>query len=237
MRIRIDWTAASSLPGAADVLRSQGLPVAPDTPRRIAQLLQDAMETYLDLAQPRGVIQVVTPSAFAEIYRGEGLNLPEAPLDHIVPRAEVLAPFVATVGEGLSDAISQIFAHRDPARGYMLDAVASEAADRLAVAAGGALVEALRRSGSMHAPTSVLPYSPGYCGWDITGQRALFAAVAPDDIGVTLNATCLMHPLKSVSGVLVVGSPEAHAFRPEFACCDACSTRQCEQRLAMLQVQ
>jgi hypothetical protein len=107
----------------------------------------------------------------------------------------------------------------------MLDGVASEAADSLSAAAGAALLTSLRGSGALLRPTGVLPYSPGYCGWDITGQRALFAALSPDDIGVTLTESCLMQPLKSVSGVLVVGTREIHEFRPEFACCPACATK------------
>jgi hypothetical protein len=46
-----------------------------------------------------------------------------------------------------------------------------------------------------------------------------------------------MQPLKSVSGVLVVGPPEVHAFQPEFACCDACRTRLCRHRIATLHLQ
>jgi hypothetical protein len=41
-----------------------------------------------------------------------------------------------------------------------------------------------------------------------------------------------MHPLKSVSGVLVAGAGALHRFRPEFDFCDACATRQCVRRMA-----
>jgi hypothetical protein len=237
MRTRIDWTAVESAPAAVDVLRSQRLPPPPHTSARVAQLLQDAMETYLALARPRAVVQVLDRAAFGRVFIGEGRNLTDTPLEHVVPRADGLALYVATIGEEVCDAISRMFSDRDPARGYMLDAVASEAADRLALAAGAALVSSLRRSGAIVGPTSVLPYSPGYCGWDITGQRALFAAVSPDDIGVTLSASCLMQPLKSVSGVLVVGPADVHAFQPAFVCCDVCITRTCRHRLASLQLQ
>ena len=58
----------------------------------------------------------------------------------------------------------------------------------------------------------VLRYSPGYCGWHISGQRRLFAHLRPERIGITLHDSYLMEPLKSVSGVLIAGAKEIHAF-------------------------
>ena len=85
----------------------------------------------------------------------------------------------------------------------MLDAIASERADRAAELAGAIGSRRFRREGSTRR---VLPYSPGYCGWHVSGQRKLFDFLRPEEIGMTLNASCLMQPLKSVSGVLVAGA-------------------------------
>ena len=64
------------------------------------------------------------------------------------------------------------------------------------------------------------------------GQRNLFARLGPGAIGVTLNDSCLMTPIKSVSGVLVAGAGEIHRFRPDFDFCDECKTRACGVRMA-----
>ena len=80
----------------------------------------------------------------------------------------------------------------------------------------------------------VLPYSPGYCGWHVSGQRALFAYLDAGEIGVTLNASCLMNPLKSVSGVLAAGPPDIHRFAPTYACCAECRNRTCLGRQSLL---
>ena len=50
----------------------------------------------------------------------------------------------------------------------------------------------------------------------MSGQRALFACLQPEAIGVTLNASCLMDPLKSVSGVLAAGPADIHRFAPGY---------------------
>ncbi|MCK5274191.1 MAG: hypothetical protein KAR37_06065, partial [Alphaproteobacteria bacterium] len=75
---------------------------------------------------------------------------------------------------------------------------------------------------------------PGYCGWHVTGQRRLFDRLGADRIGVTLNSSCLMQPLKSVSGVLVIGPPSIHEFDNDFDFCALCSTYQCRSRIGSL---
>ena len=109
----------------------------------------------------------------------------------------------------------------------MLDAVASAAADRLAD-----LLAARCETASGEERIRVLPYSPGYCGWHVSGQRALFAYLDPSDIGVLLNASCLMQPLKSVSAVLVGGAADIHKFRPTYAFCEPCQDKHCRGRMA-----
>jgi|GEM_PF-135854 len=82
--------------------------------------------------------------------------------------------------------------------------------------------------------TAVLAYSPGYCGWPLTGQQRLFAAFDPAEIGVTLTSSCLMCPLKSVSGVLVAGPVQLHDVGQGFPCCASCSDPACRTRIARL---
>jgi hypothetical protein len=68
----------------------------------------------------------------------------------------------------------------------------------------------------------------------VTGQRALFAHLEPGELRMTLNDSCLMHPVKSVSGVMVLAPIEAHEFNPAFPCCATCITLDCQQRAAAL---
>jgi len=48
-------------------------------------------------------------------------------------------------------------------------------------------------------------YSPGYCGWNITGQKILFSLLPEYFCGIELTDTCLMLPIKSVSGIIGIG--------------------------------
>jgi hypothetical protein len=229
MRERIDWSPQDSVPGRAEVLELQGVPRDVPLPARIATLHEAALSAYLETAEPRAVLAGISAEEFDRVYRGEGRNAAETPLPTIVARSRSLALFVATVGSGVTASIRGLFERNQPAVAAMLDSVASAAADRLA---GLLAPRFLALAGGDPAVERALPYSPGYCGWHVSGQRALFAALDPGEIGVALNASHLMVPLKSVSGVLVSGPSAVHWFTPAFAFCPDCREKPCRVRMA-----
>lgn len=49
-------------------------------------------------------------------------------------------------------------------------------------------------------------FSPGHCNWHVDGQHQLFALMPEAPCGITLNESSLMHPVKSVSGIIGIGS-------------------------------
>lgn len=232
MRRRFAWAAADTVPERAEVLRLQGVPDDAAVPARIAALHERALAAFLETAAPCAVLAGITRGDFAGVYRGEGRNAAETPLEGIAAGATRLALFAATVGRGVSALIRDLFEKREPALAVMLDAVASAAADRLPLLLGAREHEAA--GGGEADGGRVLAYSPGYCGWHVSGQRALFAYLEPSEIGVTLNASCLMEPLKSVSGVLVAGPAGIHRFAPTFGFCPECREKSCRARMASL---
>ena len=48
-------------------------------------------------------------------------------------------------------------------------------------------------------------YSPGYCGWDVAQQKELFSLFTSVFDFVRLGDSCLMNPIKSVSGIIGIG--------------------------------
>lgn len=210
-------------PSPDDVLRRLGLPADAEPSVALRDLMAEAAFRIAESVEPRGVIVPVDAAEFAKIHEGEGKNAPEGPLDRIYPRARRLALFVATIGERTEKEIAAMFRDGDPALACVLDAHASSAMDRAVEALAARFVDDGER---------VLPYSPGYCGWHITGQRALFAALGAGEIGVALAPSCLMSPIKSVSGVLVAGDAATHRFRPDYPFCEECETHECIPRMA-----
>ena len=137
-----------------------------------------------------------------------------------------------TLGPRISERIEVLFDSDEFPLGAMLDAVASLAADG-AVEACEVRFSESRDGGEDGA---VLGYSPGYCGWHVSGQRALFRRLRPGTIGIDLNETYLMTPLKSVTGVLLSGPRGIHRVRTGHDYCRFCRTHSCEQRMRRLAI-
>jgi len=220
--------AEECAPSAREVLAGQGIPLERPVSDPLIESLQEALRSFESLAKPVGLLADISNPDFLEVYRGEGKNETGTPLQAILPKAVRLTLFAATIGDEVSREISRLFADGRFELGYLLDAVASCGADHLAAR--------LEQSRHGRAPegTVFLRYSPGYCGWDITGQRKLFAALRPEEIGITLRESCLMAPLKSVSGVLVAARPEAHRFKHTYPFCAACADKTCRERIATI---
>ena len=92
----------------------------------------------------------------------------------------------------------------------------------------------LKNTGRWNDEMAVLGYSPGYCGWHITAQKKFFNFLKPGEIGITLNDSCLMTPLKSITGVLVAGPKDIHIFKNDYEYCDTCKNKSCLERMKRL---
>jgi hypothetical protein len=230
VRETVRFAKTEVVPEAGEILAAQGLPEGDALAPRLHRLLDEAMSTAAALVEPRAVCEELSVESFASVLEPLAIPREDLVVGRVYPRAQALALYVATLGEPLPARIRQLFDDDALAQAWMLDAVASAGADLLA----DRLAERYRQGlvGRGMDGVRVLPYSPGYCGWPTTGQRPLFDALRPEDIGVTLNDSCLMSPIKTVSGVLVAAPGEAHKFRPDFPFCDDCQTRECGRRMA-----
>ena len=234
MKRLIDIPPASVVPTEGAVLRAMGVPGGQDQGARVERLVAAALEEFRSEARPRGIVTEVGQNEFASIYEGAGDNDSPSPLLEIFPRAEVLTLFAVTLGASLSDRASALFDDGRLALAATLDAAASEGTERACVHLDGIVLEHARTDGRADAASRILRYSPGYCGWNLTGQRALFAALGPEGIGIRLTETCLMEPVKSISGVMVIGPAEIHKFTDDYSFCSVCPTHDCRRRIKEL---
>jgi hypothetical protein len=230
LREVVRFARSEASPDVHEVLAAQELPREDALAPRLRRLLVDALAAYADLVEPRAVCEELPAERFASVLAPVAVPADGLVVGRVYPRAQGLALFVATLGEALPARIRHLFDEGALAEGWMLDAVASAGADLLADRLAERYQRTLAGRGLEHA--RVLPYSPGYCGWPTRGQRPLFETLRPEEIGVTLNDSCLMSPIKSVSGVLVGATGEAHRFRPDFPFCDDCRTHECGRRMA-----
>ena len=222
------------VPTREEVLLAQGM-TGRALPARIQAHLDSALELFRKLSSPAGLIQQWPIDDFDAVFNGAGLNDPEGPVRIIVPQADAIALFVATLGNELLVKCSELFKQGEASLGYMLDAVNSSAGERLGKMMGRRFIGLLPESQRNSKVLVSQYYCPGHCGWHISGQEKLFAAVRPEEIGIDLKANHAMVPLKSISGVLIAGNMDIHRFTPRFSFCRNCKEHKCVQRLAILE--
>lgn len=222
------------MPEREEVLRQQGIANGAQVNDKIQTLLSNALNLFAATARPKGVMTQLSRGTFETIYIGEGRNTPDTPLEEIYPQADYLALFALTMGKEVCLGIEELFETDDFALGYMLDSVASLAADKAAEVCEAYFYQHVSERGSGVTDNVVLGYSPGYCGWHVSGQKKLFHFLKPERIGISLSDCYLMAPLKSVSGVLVAGRKEIHIFDCNYPCCRDCTTYSCRGRIEKL---
>ena len=174
MREIFDFAVEEIRPRERNVLGALGLGPGQEPSEKVSDLVVQATELFVDLVEPKGMFETITLEEFENIYPGDGLNASRTPLEGIFPEADRMALFVLTLGKSVSQEIEDLFARNDFALAYTLDAIASAgaecAADRLEERFDALVLGDV----ASYYSTARLRYSPGYCGWHISGQKKLF---------------------------------------------------------------
>ena len=223
------------IPALNTIIRAQGIPAGIKPEERILKLAEKAIAIFTKLAKPVGIIMELSKNEFDGIYCGEGQNEPSTPIEQIYQKSDDLALYAVTIEEEICEEISNQFSIGEYALGSMLDTVASEGTELAAQALEEIYKEHLINIKRFNEGYGILRFSPGYCGWHISGQKKLFKSLHPEDIGIELNASYLMQPLKSISGIIISGKKEIFKFDDSFPFCVDCATHSCLERIENIQ--
>lgn len=112
------------------------------------------------------------------------------------------ALFACTAGEQISNFAQKQSAAGNELLSYVLDVIGSLTADKT--------VEKLQEKITAQVSESEMgitdSFSPGYCNWSVGEQQKLFSLLPENFCGIELSASSLMHPIKSVSGIIGIGT-------------------------------
>jgi hypothetical protein len=230
MRDIVEIGASDATPEVGRIMETQGIPAAERLSQEARLLVGRSLEIFLEVARPVGLLSDISAAEFEAVYEGEGLNDEKTPVETIARKADDLGLFVATIGGGVSTEIDQLFKSGEFALGSMLDSAASAGVDRMAELLESLFFDRLLRRGRVASSTRVLRYSPGYCGWHVSGQKRIFDFLHPDEIGVSLLSSFLMKPLKSISGAIIAGDRAIHQIEANYPCCQECRLHSCRER-------
>jgi len=231
MRDRTSLPVDSVAPPRGDIFALLGMP---DAGRHEAAAAA-ALDALRESARPVGVVQDIDPEALDAVLAG-GQCPRETPVGRILPNAERLALYAVTLGPEVGGRITALFAAGEELAGLFLDAAASCAADRASRAVVERTLGRWGRERGVGPGTAALGFSPGYCGWPVEGQRALFAVLRPEEAGILLGKSCLMEPLKSVSGAVLAGPSAIFGARKDYPFCEGCGHPDCGERTRSMPV-
>ena len=135
-----------------------------------------------------------------------------------------VAVFLVTVGEHLEETAYRLAKDGCMLQATVLDAVGSDAVEKLAEFVQDRIREAANTEGLVTSQR----FSPGYCDWNIGQQRMLFWALKGNTLGIRLTGECLMLPQKSISGIIGMGSSSDNVenYNP----CRICEKQDCSGR-------
>jgi hypothetical protein len=136
--------------------------------------------------------------------------------------AEKVALFVCTIGPVMEEWRRQLETDRDEVRALFVDTVGSASVE----IAAGLLHDHIEATMLEQGMNVTNRFSPGYCGWPVAEQQALFSRFPAGFCGIVLNESSLMVPIKSISGIIGIGPKAARKDYP----CNRCERNNCVYR-------
>ena len=137
----------------------------------------------------------------------------------LLEKADKVAVFVLTIGNYLEDTAARLAQDGLILQSAVLDAIGSDATERLADSVESQISEVAHNQGL----TISRRFSPGYCDWDVSQQKAVFQTMKEDYAGIHLTDGCLMLPRKSISGIIGIGPRDVEDYNP----CKTCDKHDC----------
>ncbi len=187
----------------------------------ILEMIDRMLNDLSTLCEPRYAFTVYPGKRMGrrEIVIGNTMFEPDLIITSSTKEADFYALFMASIGNGFDKYLHNLQATDDMVGAF----VAHHLGSALVEACGMVLRNDLESRMAQHGFRISNSYSPGYCDWKLIEQRKLFAFFPEGCCGIKLTESCLMMPIKSISGLIGVGE---HVVKRNYSC-DVCTNRNC----------
>ncbi len=212
----------------SEILRYLGYPKGVSPKDRIGEEIDRWIAEGSGLAQPKAtyIVLPVTDKGprWLRVETSIGTTEFKGAIGEFLGGALGVAVFIATAGPQIENRASELLREHDGLGAMVLNAVGAERAE----AVEAVVINQLRQQAHKAKIAPTLPYAPGYCGMPLTEQKKLFAIFDNQNVGVTLTDSCLMQPIKSVSGLIgLAKTQDLEIFRTP---CERCELHNCNMR-------
>lgn len=197
---------------------------------RTAAMMEEENRWLIDNARPKGVFGIFPCELTDErIVKVDGEIFESVVLCLHMTGSLAAAVIAVTMGENVDTQISELMENGNMARGYILNGLASAAADCVADSVETQIRNELAQPTDIIEPgwKTTLRFSPGYAEFILENQRGIFNLIEPERIGISLNPSYLMKPLKSITAVIGIG-PDVNTDEYPCELCDICNITNCK---------
>ena len=156
----------------------------------------------------------------------EGQKFKSNKLSKTLKNCDEIICYIATLGDSIEDRINQLMQKKHLAQAYILDAMASVAADNMVETFHQQMKDVYNDQNKQ----VTLCFSPGYCDWPLTDQKKLFGIFDSNELDVELTDSCFMKPRKSISGVFGITPTDSNHREQSYNPCSECNRPNCSAR-------
>ncbi len=175
------------------------------SPEPFPEMITLAIEKSADLCNIKGSLLISDDFCFdhSETITIEGIPfLVGKKIAKQLKNAEGGALYICTAGAGIGEKSKELLATGDLIEGYILDVIGSLTVE----AATDKIQENFENHLASYGRINTSRYSPGSCGWPLKDQKPFFGLFPYNHCGIVLSDSCLMDPIKSVSGIIGFGT-------------------------------
>lgn len=208
-----------------NILQGMGMTLT-DADDYLLETIDKAIAVALKLVKPRACFAVFENPQFDLVKKtitiGKHQFKTGGVVSSMLKRSEALALFIITVGPDVEKLSKSEMAIGNGLEGLIYDLVGSELAENIAEMLHQHIQQLVQSKGQNVSNR----FSPGYCNWPVSEQGLLFELMAENHCGVSLSASSLMLPVKSVSGIIGIGK---NVRRVAYKC-NICNDKHCIMR-------
>ena len=188
-------------------------------------LLKQYISECIQVSSPAGafvIVEALEPSG-KEYISIPGTTFNSGKIIHkMLLHSANYALFIVSAGPGPEKLARSLMSEGKYLEGYIADLVASALVD----SAADQIQEQVRNFAQKQGVKITNRYSPGYCSWNVVEQQKLFSLFPEGCCGISLSESSLMSPVKSISGIIGLGTEVKYRDYT----CEICPMRDCTFR-------
>ena len=191
----------------------------------VVELTELLLKEIRKITEPECIFKILAGYIDGEtVCLDEGARLQVGPiLSSLMQGSKCFAIFAATAGSSFQRYQDELKKEDDILKIYTVDIIGSCIAEET-----GDYMERLLENEIEGFPHTSR-YSPGYCGWHLSGQKELFRLLGDNPCDISLSNVFLMQPVKSISGIIGIG----RNVKEKMYGCYFCELETCYKRIAL----